>query len=199
MPPGLLATPPPTHAMSGLAGPGPSRRPCLPRTRWTWPSTAPAGARPLAPPPPGTTRGQCRAPPRRGARWGAGELVWGAIGVGWACSSATSVEPHAAGHRHLHEPRSLLHRDRRAKGLGQLLARVDLLRGHAVGLGHGGDVEAGEVEPRKPLGLLEFGEPLEDHVLLVAHDEERHGDPVGGGRPQRRDPVLRRALAEHAH
>jgi len=51
------------------------------------------------------------------------------------------------------------------------------------------------VESRDAGGALEFGEPLEDHVLLVAQDQEGDRDLVGGRRPEGRDPVLGRALA----
>ena len=41
IPPELLATTPPTQAMSVLAGSGPSLRPCGASTRLAWPSTVP--------------------------------------------------------------------------------------------------------------------------------------------------------------
>ena len=50
---------------------------------------------------------------------------------------------------------------------------------HPVGAGHRGDVETRQVEPGGARHLLELGEPLEDHVLLVAQDEERDRDLVG--------------------
>ena len=50
IPPELLATTPPTVAISVLAGSGPSLRPCGARTRLAWPSTVPGLTRAIAPP-----------------------------------------------------------------------------------------------------------------------------------------------------
>ncbi len=49
IPPELLATTPPTVAMSVLAGSGPSLRPCGARTRLAWPRTVPGLTRARAP------------------------------------------------------------------------------------------------------------------------------------------------------
>ena len=68
----------------------------------------------------------------------------------------------------------------------------------AVALGDRGDVERRQVEAGRSLHLLDFGEPLEDRVLLVAQDEEGDRRLVGDGAPEGGDRVLRRALAEHA-
>ena len=75
----------------------------------------------------------------------------------------------------------------------------DAPRRHAVPRGHRGHVEGRQVEPRSPRDRLERGEPLEDRVLLVAQDQERHGHVVGGGGPEPLDRVLGRALADNAH
>ena len=75
---------------------------------------------------------------------------------------------------------------------------VTLCARDPVGLGHPGDVERRQVEPRRALHLLDVREPLEDRVLLVAQDEEGDRDVVGRRRPEAGDRVLRRALAEHA-
>ena len=45
-------------------------------------------------------------------------------------------------------------------------------RRHPVGRGHGRDVEARQIEPGTPVTCSSVREPLEDHVLLVAQDEE---------------------------
>ncbi len=71
--------------------------------------------------------------------------------------------------------------------------------GEAVAARHRGDVETGQVQPGRAADLLEHGEPLEDHVLVVAQDEEGDRRLVGQRAPQRGDPVLSRALAQHAH
>ena len=68
----------------------------------------------------------------------------------------------------------------------------------AVALGDRGDVELRQVEAGRALHLLDFGEPLEDRVLLVAHDEEGDRHLVGDGAPEGADRVLDRALADHA-
>ena len=57
---------------------------------------------------------------------------------------------------------------------------------------------AGRSSPGAPATCSSVGEPLEDHVLLVAQHQERDRHLVGDRGPQRGDPVLRRALAEHA-
>ena len=58
-------------------------------------------------------------------------------------------------------------------------SRPDTCAPHAVAAGHRGDVEPGQVEPRRAGDLLERGEPLEDHVLVVAQDQERDRQLVG--------------------
>ena len=101
--------------------------------------------------------------------------------------------------RDLNQARPVRGRDRLAQRHGQLLATGDVAGWHAVAAGDGGDVEPGEIEPGSVGGLLEGREPLEDHVLVVAQDQERDRHFVRDRTPQRRDPVLSRALADHAH
>ena len=60
IPPELLASTPPTQAMSVLAGSGPSLRPWGQRTRLAWPRTVPGLTRALAPSSSTSTPVQCR-------------------------------------------------------------------------------------------------------------------------------------------
>ena len=68
IPPELLATTPPTQAMSVLAGSGPSLRPCGARTRLAWPSTVPgltrASAASISSPPSRGVPGSTATPPK---------------------------------------------------------------------------------------------------------------------------------------
>ena len=85
-----------------------------------------------------------------------------------------------------------------AQAGAQGLEAVHALGRDAVGLGDLHALQRRQVHARHALALLERAEPLQDPVLVVAHDQERHGQVVGGRGPQARDRVLRAALAEHA-
>ena len=88
--------------------------------------------------------------------------------------------------------------ERLLQGAAHLVAVLDPGRVDAVALGDRGDVELGQVEAGRAGDLLDLGEPLEDRVLLVAHDQEGDRHLVGDGAPEGADRVLDRALADHA-
>ena len=88
--------------------------------------------------------------------------------------------------------------ERRAERAGDLVAARRPLRLDPVALGDRGDVELRQVEAGRAVDLLDFGEPLEDRVLLRSQDEEGDRRLVGDGAPEGGDRVLGRALAEHA-
>ncbi len=111
------------------------------------------------------------------------------------------LQPHAGGDRHLRPGAG-----RPATAIASRSASVsssrlgDLPRGHAVGLG--------DARPRRGPGGRARARPLacssSANHLRIMYSSLRStrkvtGTLVGGGRPQRRDPVLRGALAEHAH
>ena len=88
--------------------------------------------------------------------------------------------------------------ERGLQGRGDAVAIGRPVGGDAVALGDGGDVELRQVEAGRAGDLLDFGEPFEDRVLLVAEDQEGDRDVVGDGAPEGGDRVLGRALAEDA-
>ncbi len=81
----------------------------------------------------------------------------------------------------------------------QLLHPADLPGPHPVALGDPGEVQAGDVEPRRVRHAEQLAEPAQRPVRPVPqqHDGERH--PVLRGRPQGGDAVVGRAVPDDTH
>src|SRR5262249_25898250 len=119
-----------------------------------------------------------------GARSGEGSLIAGRSASGPRSRSERRAialeERHARGDRHFDQLR-LRGGERLGEGPGDAVAVARPVGLDAVPLGDRGDIELRQVEPGRAGDLLDFGEPLEDRVLLVAEDQEGDRDVVGDG------------------